>query len=186
MWIKWFKLNPKAKIPTKSKFAAGFDVYTIDEDVVLKPHTNHLFATGLAFFCEEGYWLGVEDRGSTGSKNLHYHCGVLDTDYRGEIFVCINNDNDYPVKFTNNEAPGFHTRKETRTVEKILKGTDTRILSNEEVSVVDYFVYPVLKAIAQIVPYAMPEVESSEATLEEWEAAKNTERGEGKLGSSGR
>lgn len=92
--IKWFLMNEKAKLPTKSKENAGFDIYTIEDFVELKPHSQHLFSTGLCAAVDEGYWLMAFDRGSTGSKGMHVHCGVVDNGYRGEIFICIKNDND--------------------------------------------------------------------------------------------
>ena len=49
---------------------------------------------------------------------------------------------------------------------------------------IDY--YPVSKGIAQIIPIAQPVVESHEADEAEWAKLCNTERGEGKLGASGK
>ena len=46
--------------------------------------------------------------------------------------------------------------------------------------------YPLTKAIAQIIPIPQPQVESAEATADEWEAMSNTERGDSKLGASGK
>ena len=49
-----------------------------------------------------------------------------------------------------------------------------------------YLVYSPDKAIAQLIPVAQPKTNSLEVSAEEWEELKNTERGEGKLGSSGK
>ena len=49
-----------------------------------------------------------------------------------------------------------------------------------------YFVYNTEKAIAQVMLIPQPEVDSCELTVDEWNIAKNTDRGEGKLGSSGK
>lgn len=185
--VRWHKCNPKAIIPTKTNAAAGFDIYTIEKNVVLEPHSQHLFSTGLQVAIEEGYWLAVWDRGSTGSKGLHVHCGVVDNDYRGEIFVCIKNDNSYPVKFTDDEEPGVHSHKETITTgPEPHNGVQLSVAIIKEVDVIDYFVYPTSKAIAQLIPMVQPFISDGEATEEEWEALRNTKRGEGKLGSSGK
>ena len=56
----------------------------------------------------------------------------------------------------------------------------------EEVEIFDYMVYPLNKAIAQIIPVAQPTVVSEEISLEEWNKLKDTERGAGKFGSSGK
>lgn len=185
--LGWYKLKPQAIIPTKCSENAGFDIYTIEENVTLEPHSQHLFSTGLAAVVEEGWWLRAEDRGSTGSKGLHIHCGVVDNGYRGEIFICLNNDNPYPVKFTNAEEPGIHKHQETQMITR--KNSDGLVLAVYEtklVDVIDYLVYPTSKAIAQLVLIPQPDVYSRELTVEEWEAEKITERGEGKLGSSGK
>ena len=39
MYIKWHKLNPKAKIPTKRDEEAGFDIYTL-EDIIKSLNTQ--------------------------------------------------------------------------------------------------------------------------------------------------
>lgn len=168
--LRWHKLDPRAIIPTKEPEAAGLDIYTIEENFTMAPHSQHLFKTGLAVAIEEGWWLKIEDRGSTGSKGLHIHCGIVDNDYRGEIFVCIKNDNPYAVKFTDEEVAGMHewnADSEAKWYEK-------------------YYVYPIHKAIAQVIPILQPIVSSGEATDEEWEKLKVTKRGEGKLGSTGK
>lgn len=164
MKLGWYKMDERAIIPTKTPNNAGFDIYTIDNDVVLKPHSQNLFSTGLGVYIEEGWWLKADDRGSTGSKGIHIHCGVIDNNYRGELFICLKNDNPYPVVFTDTQRPGFHRTWYGKR----------------------YFVYSTAKAIAQVMPILQPEVESKEFTFEEWNAVKDTDRGAGKLGSSGK
>ena len=163
--VGWYKLNKNAIIPTKTKDNAGFDIYTIDTDVTIMPHERYLFSTGLAVAVSEGWWLKVEERGSTGTKGLARRCGIVDNNFRGQIFICIQNDNNYPIRFTNKEEPGFHQ-------DAFFEGS--------------YFVYPISKAIAQMVLIPQPEVNSYELTPEEWELVKNTDRGAGMLGSSGK
>ena len=100
------------------------------------------------------------DRGSTGSRGLHIHCGICDQGYRGEIFVCICNDNDFPVHFSSSAAS-------ICMKDNILE-------------------YPTAKAIAQLIPMPLLPVESAEAG-EEWrELCHDSERGATKLGASGK
>lgn len=188
MKIKWFKLNPDAIIPTKAPEAAGFDIYTLDTDIEMQPHTQRLFRTGLAVVPEEGYWLMVFDRGSTGSKGLHVHCGVIDNDYRGEIFICLKNDNPYPIHINNHEPAGPHTHVEQRKMgaEPNEDGITPAVMYIKQVEILDYVVYPSTKAIAQIIPVKQPTVESMEIDSDEWNKLKDTQRGAGKLGSSGK
>lgn len=127
------------------------------------------------------------DRGSTGSKGIHIHCGVVDNTYRGEIFICLNNDHNYPIKFTDKEAAGMHTHTEKINVQQEVKeGVAVLAVQTKEVEVVDYFVYSAAKAIAQLVLIPQPQVNSYEIKKSEWELVKDTERGDGKLGSTGK
>lgn len=174
MKINWYKLNDKAKIPTKRDEDAGFDIYTIEDNVLLMPGEKHLFSTGLAVAADPGYWLMAMDRGSTGSRGLHIHCGVIDNGYRGEIFICLCNDNPYPVKFTNQILKPCHAQQDFYFDKN----------GNECCGEIDY--YPVSKGIAQIIPIVLPVVESVEADDYGWALLGNTARGEGKLGASGK
>ena len=158
--ILWHKLTPDAIIPTKRTEDAGFDIYTTETDVLLQPHEKHLFKTGLTYWIDKEHWLMGADRGSTGSRGLHIHCGICDQGYRGEIFVCICNDNDFPVHFSSSAAS-------ICMKDNILE-------------------YPTAKAIAQLIPLPLLPVESAEAG-EEWEElCHDSKRGATKLGASGK
>lgn len=162
--ILWYPLRAKSRIPTKRDEDAGFDIYTTENKVWVRAHGQILFPTGIAAAVSKGYWLEVKDRGSTGSKGLHVHCGVIDNGYRDEIFVCIKNDNAYDVVFTDEEKEGWHNTSNTT----------------------GYLVYPVKKAIAQIIPIRQPRCKSKEASKREWAKLRKTKRGMGKLGSTGK
>lgn len=164
--VYWHKFNDAAKIPTKRDEDAGFDIYTIEDDVILMPHEKRLFSTGLGAAIDKGYWLMAFDRGSTGSRGIHTHCGVVDNGYRGEIFICLCNDND--------KLPILFTSKATKIEEKTIAPYGTVL------------VYPTSKGIAQLIPMEQPKIKSQEASDELWELLCNTERGDGKLGASGK
>lgn len=53
--LGWYPMHEKAHIPYKDDAAAGYDVYTTEDFVVLPPHTQHLFSTGLGCIIGEGY-----------------------------------------------------------------------------------------------------------------------------------
>lgn len=173
--IKWKKLHPAAKIPTKRDEDAGFDIYTIEDDIILAPHACYMFKTGIAAAVSPGYWLMGFDRGSTGSRGIHLHCGVVDNGYRGEIFVCLSNTNDHAVKFTS-EVDEISWRD--------VDGKGYNFAAKESISLDKILLYPTSKAIVQLIPVKQPTVYSQEATDEEWETLSQTERGAGKLGSS--
>lgn len=170
--IIWHKLTDKAIIPTKRLEDAGFDIYTTEDFVFLGPHQQHLFQTGLQVALDFNYWLAIWDRGSTGSKGIHVHCGVVDQGYRDELFICLKNDNDYPIIFT-------------AATDKIYF-EDTAVVEDKVYPKVMY--YPVSKAIAQAIPILQPIVTSQEVDTVTWndKFAHNSERGTGKLGSSGK
>ena len=97
--IIFAKVKENAIIPSKEDENAGFDIYTCwdgveKKDKIIKPHTTKLIPTGIACALPINYYFQVEERGSTGSKGIKKSAGVVDSGYRGEIFVAISNVND--------------------------------------------------------------------------------------------
>ena len=162
--IKWYRFNDAAKVPVKDFKAAGFDIYTT-EPITIPPHCCALLPTGLGMIISDGWWFMAFDRGSTGSKGLHVHCGVIDNDYRGEIFICLENTNDYPAVI------GDFTKAEVTEDKKGKKELH----------------YPISKGIAQLIPVPQPSVSTRPCSQEEWDkSCEESKRGSGKLGSSGK
>ena len=171
--IGWKKLDENAIIPTKTEAAAGFDIYTLEPYTLILPHEQHLFSTGLGVILDDDFWLMAFDRGSTGSKGLHIHCGVIDSDYRGEIFICIKNDNNYPVVFTDAVTNSY------------IEDNAAFEYRGDFYNKVLY--YPVSKAIAQLIAVEKPQYDCYEVADEEWEnSIECSLRKAGKLGSSGK
>lgn len=97
--IIFAKVKENAIIPSKEEENAGFDIYACwdgveKKDRIIKPHTTKLIPTGIACALPINYYFQVEERGSTGSKGIKKSAGVVDSGYRGEIFVAISNVND--------------------------------------------------------------------------------------------
>ena len=97
--IIFAKVKENAIIPSKEDENAGFDIYACWDGVekkykIIKPHTTKLIPTGIACALPINYYFQVEERGSTGSKGIKKSAGVVDSGYRGEIFVAISNVND--------------------------------------------------------------------------------------------
>ena len=97
--IIFAKVKENAIIPSKEEENAGFDIYAYwdgveKKDKIIKPHTTKLIPTGIACALPIDYYFQVEERGSTGSKGIKKSAGVVDSGYRGEIFVAISNVND--------------------------------------------------------------------------------------------
>ena len=138
------KVKPDAIIPSKKDEDAGYDIYA-NFDVnymIIPPHETKLIPTGIASAMNEKYCLQVEERGSTGSKGIKKSAGVIDSSYRGEIFIAITNINDKYVVISKDDK-------------------DEEFLSDE------YIVYPYSKAIAQLVVHEVPKMNVCEIDYED-------------------
>jgi len=89
------KLNDEARIPTRgSTEAAGNDLYSLEE-AVIRPEEVHIFGTGFAAEIPPGYFGAIFSRsGMSTKRGLTVSTGVsvIDSDYRGEIFVGLRNE----------------------------------------------------------------------------------------------
>lgn len=169
--VKFAKVRPDAKIPSKRDEDMGFDIYAcFDEDYILiNPHETKLIPTGIASVCDTGYGFVLRERGSTGSKGIALRAGVIDSGYRNEWFVGLTN--------TTNQ-----------------KLFISKLSENEMCNTMGYtlyawndccFYYPYSKAIAQALVIPVLEVEVEEISYEDLQAIPS-ERGLGALGSSGK
>lgn len=160
------KVKPEAIIPTKSDENAGYDIYAcFDEDyITIKAHETKLVPTGIATALHPSKYIQIEERGSTGSKGIKKSAGVVDSSYRGEIFVAITNTNNKWLYIT-------------KLSEEEMKA---KTLYNKE-----DILYPYNKAIAQLVVHEVPVMNVKEVTYDELKAIPS-DRGDGKLGSSGK
>lgn len=110
-------LREEAKIPTLgSEYAAGYDLYaaisletdpagdTVAGQIEIPPHETRMIPTGIAIAIPEGYWGGIYARSGLATKQglRPANCvGVIDADYRGEIFVALHNDtNEFRYVYT--------------------------------------------------------------------------------------
>lgn len=88
-----------------SKYAAGMDMFSV-VDVTIPPNTRKLVGTGISVSWSgndaENYYLRVAPRSGLASKSsIDVGAGVIDYDYRGEIFVLLINNhqvNTFEVK----------------------------------------------------------------------------------------
>ena len=170
--ILFAKVKEGAIIPSKRDCDAGYDVYAcLDEDyVVIKPHEVELIPTGIATCFSTDYVAILKERGSTGTKNMTQHSGVIEGSFRGEWFCPIGNDNSYPIVLVKNaEVTG--TEKFKNVIGKLNNSYHKTV------------VYPSDKAIAQIIMLPVPKFKIEEITYEQL-LTFESERGLGALGSS--
>ena len=90
--IKVKKLHNDAIIPKRAHTSdAGFDICAL-EDTVIEPGETALVKTGLAFELPEGYELQIRPRsGITLKTKLRVQLGTVDSNYRGEVGVIVDN-----------------------------------------------------------------------------------------------
>lgn len=230
--IRFAKVNEKAIIPSKNVENAGYDIYGIfggndDENRIVKPHQTKLIPTGIACALPSKYYFQVEERGSTGSKGIKKSAGVIDSGYRGEIFIAITNSTNRYLVFGDKDSYIAEAKAEldkwksidennmTEEDKNSLKeafikqiGEDVFNQFNEEAknealkelaslikrpaasaefeeNLETAIFYPDTKAIAQLVLHEVPIVNIEEISYEELKEIPS-ERGNGKLGSSGK
>lgn len=95
MELKIKKLNSNATIPSYgSKFAAGADLYSCEDELSFAPGETKLVHTGIAMEIPEGYVGLVYARSGIATKRglaPANKVGVIDSDYRGEVMVALHN-----------------------------------------------------------------------------------------------
>jgi len=158
--IYFSKMRDGVKIPSKKDENAGYDIYAnFEEDsITIMPHETVMIPTGLVSMFDKEFFVEIMERGSTGSKGMGRRCGVIDSNYRGEWFIAITNHNTKALCITKD-------------------------LNKKNNDYVTY--YPYSKAIAQAVILPVPKTNVVELELSEL-LSNTTDRGDGKLGSSGK
>lgn len=97
--IKFAKLLDTATIPTGREEDLGIDFYHYDKKmrtVTLKPHVVYYLPTGIIMAMDEGYGMILKERSSLGSNGIALRAGVIDSGYRGEVIICLENTTDAP------------------------------------------------------------------------------------------
>lgn len=159
--IKFAKIRDGAVIPTKRDEDSDYDLYACfdGEEFIIPPLSSAFVPTGLVSAFDSSLGVKYEERGSNAKWCGIIQAGVIDSGYRGEWIVAIYNGNTVPVRITKAVA------EVTRTENAVL--------------------VPYSKAICQFHVREIPKVEIQETSAEEILAVPS-ERGAGKLGSSGK
>lgn len=167
--IYFAKVRDNAIIPNREDYNAGIDIYPCFDEpyFIIPPHKTRLIPTGIASAIAEGYYIQIQERGSSGSKGIKYSAGVIDSSYRGEWFLAASNVNDKPVIISKIEFSGL-----TEEIKNLIENA--------------YIIYPYNKALFQgIVHSVHNEIKRDIITFEELKKLPS-QRGEGNLGSSGK
>lgn len=99
--------NPDLALPSRATpHAAGYDVRSAEEDVLLSPGEIRLISTGLVMELPEGIECQVRPRSGLALKHgitLPNSPGTIDPDYRGELRIIVQNLGSEPVTLRRGE-----------------------------------------------------------------------------------
>lgn len=173
--LKFSRENDMVKGLSKRGEDAGYDLYinpvwfdsiATDGLMILEPGNVCMFDTGIRTVFSDDYVAIIHERGSTGSRCMATRCGVIDSGYRGVWNVMLNNTAAKNIMI-------YDPDKIDMDKAKHLFGNDT------------FIEYPITKAIAQVVFQKVPKANLEEVSVEDILSVES-ERGSGKLGSSGK
>lgn len=121
--IKFAKLVDSATIPSGRDEDLGIDFYSYDKrmlTVTLKPHIVYQLPTGIIMAMDEDYGMILKERSSLGSKGIALRAGVIDSGYRGEVIICLENttDNDINIDLTKAIAQGVLIPNPKKVIEE--------------------------------------------------------------------
>lgn len=180
------KKYPNAIIPSKREEDGAFDIYAcFDEPYrVIYPGETVMLPTGLISAFSSDYVAILKERGSTGTKGMAQRSGVIDSGYRGEWAVPINNTSNKPIIIYKKDVTNFDElfKFPDSSEDEVCKYIDHPMWSYEPD---DCTMYPYEKAIAQCMMVPVPKTEIMEVSVDEVLSVPS-ERGTGRLGSSGK
>ena len=100
-FVNIVKNHPEAQVPSKSNtWDAGFDIYSV-EAVTILPGDRCKVPTGISMELPRGYVGLIWPRsGSAVKSGIDTLAGVIDSDYRGEVCVVLQNHGDSPYSIS--------------------------------------------------------------------------------------
>src|SRR4051812_1797686 len=98
--VKTAKTSPSTKLPEyKTSGSAGADLTPSESGTLFKFQTKKI-PTGIRAEIPKGYYGQILARSSVQQKGISI-TGVIDSDYRGEIFLIVTNHNPYSMEYSN-------------------------------------------------------------------------------------
>lgn len=166
--IYFAKIRETAVIPTKNEEDAGYDIYADfpEDHFIIPANTTRLVPTGIACALHPNWYFQVEERGSTGSKGIKKSAGVIDSGYRGEIFIALTNCNNKTLVITK------HPKRQDYLKDMPADLRQPGIIT-----------YPYNKAIAQLILHKVPKMTIRTVSYNDLLTIPSG-RGTGSLGSS--
>jgi dUTP pyrophosphatase len=104
--IKIYLSSPTAKLPTLgSDGAAGYDIFSDEDDFILLPAERYAIATGITLEMLPSIVGIIKPRSGLAVKHgIDVLAGVIDSDYRGEVKAVLINHGDFPVEIKRGQA----------------------------------------------------------------------------------
>ena len=91
MNLKIMKISEYAHLPTKHDLNdAAFDLYASEDNEIL-PKATAITHTGICVEIPTGFFGKIETRSSIAKQGIFCTAGVIDSGYRGEIMIVMNN-----------------------------------------------------------------------------------------------
>lgn len=102
--VKVKRTRDASIVPTKAhRWDAGYDLYVV-HDCKIPPFGRALIPTGVAFDIPKGYLGMVVGRsGNTSKRGFHVPAGIIDSHYKGEVFIVAFNHTRKTIKLYKGE-----------------------------------------------------------------------------------
>ncbi|KQL21868.1 deoxyuridine 5'-triphosphate nucleotidohydrolase [Cytobacillus solani] len=174
------RLHVDAVIPQYAREGdAGFDLVAV-KDVIIEPGETALVKTGLAFELPQGYEMQVRPRsGVTLKTKLRVQLGTVDSGFRGEVGVIVDNISREVIK---------HFGKDGNLERVIMSGQALAVVKNigeqyEAIGEITEDGTYIIRKGDRIAQAVIKPIE--QAAFIEVDTLGETDRGEGGFGSSG-
>lgn len=107
-------------MPSTQEGDAGYDLYPCfsQEYIIINPQETTLIPTGIALEVPVEHVAIIFERGSVGSIGLGRRAGVVDSGYRGEVFVGITNTSEKPIAISKDP---ISTMNQHQNIDKVLE-----------------------------------------------------------------
>ena len=96
-------MHPNAQIPSKgTEGSIGLDIISTTTTII-QPGQLSTIPTGLATAFSNDIYLRIAPRSSISKQQISVEAGVVDSDYRGEIKVMLQNNSNIPFHITSGD-----------------------------------------------------------------------------------
>lgn len=176
--ITFGKMYDDVIVPSKRPEDAGLDIYPYfaEEFHVIPPHQTAKFNTGLVSHFSPDWFVQLNERGSTGVIGIGQRAGIIDSGYRGEWMVPLTNTTSKWIVVSKKAA---QLNKDSMQYARDYYAKIFGVTENEII------LYPYNKAICQAIMHRNYDVTVKTDTVDNVKAVPS-ERGSGRLGSSGK